>query len=451
MMKLRTLLLVSLLGCAASGNAKSLLIVSIDGLHPDYVLAADRHRLQIPNLRKFVAEGAYARGVVGVTPTVTYPSHTTLMTGVSPAEHGIIANTPFDPAARNQDGWYWYAEDIRVPTLWNAATRSHLVTAAVNWPVTVGDSDIRYLLPEFWRAMTPEDQKLLRALSRPEGFQAQLEQRLGTFTDGGVDTLESDRIRTRFARDILASQRPGLMAVHLVALDGTEHSQGPFTPAAFTVLEAIDGMIGELGEAALAADPEAVIAIVSDHGFIATHTAVNLRVRFVEAGLIQLKGSRIESWDAQLWNGGAVAAVVLEDPGDPALRERVGKLLAGLQSDPKNGIARVLQKQEIQALGGFPGADLLVEFAPGFYLGSALTGELLVPAASKGTHGYLPDRSEMHATLLLRGVGIRSGLDLGVIDMRQIAPTLAKLLDLELPTAREAALPVTEPGQLRRR
>ncbi len=81
------------------------------------------HGLKVPNLRAFMADGAYAQGVRGVLPTLTYPSHTTLLTGASPAKHGIVDNTTFDPLLRNQRGWYWYAEDIKVPTLWDAAAR----------------------------------------------------------------------------------------------------------------------------------------------------------------------------------------------------------------------------------------------------------------------------------------------------------------------------------------
>ena len=77
-------------------------MISIDGLRPDYVTAADAHGAKIPNLRRFLKEGAFAQGVVGVIPTVTYPSHTTLITGVSPATHGIFANTTFDPLRENQ-------------------------------------------------------------------------------------------------------------------------------------------------------------------------------------------------------------------------------------------------------------------------------------------------------------------------------------------------------------
>ena len=83
------------------------LLISVDGLRPDYVTQADEHHLRIPNLRRILADGTYADGVTGVFPTVTYPSHTTLVTGVWPAEHGILNNTRFDPERNLFNAWYW--------------------------------------------------------------------------------------------------------------------------------------------------------------------------------------------------------------------------------------------------------------------------------------------------------------------------------------------------------
>src|SRR5438128_643317 len=122
---------------AQSRAAVPVVLISIDGMKPDYVLEADKHGLKIPNLRRLLAEGAHASGVTGVLPTVTYPSHTTMVTGVAPARHGVIANSPFDPFSKNLNGWYWYAEDITVPTLWDACAKARIVTGSVDWPVTV--------------------------------------------------------------------------------------------------------------------------------------------------------------------------------------------------------------------------------------------------------------------------------------------------------------------------
>ncbi|MBC8024799.1 MAG: alkaline phosphatase family protein [Steroidobacteraceae bacterium] len=253
-------------------------------------------------------------------------------------------------------------------------------------------------------------------------------------------------MRTRYALEILRNERPQFMAVHLVALDGTQHRDGPAVPSVFKVLEQIDSMVGELVVAVRSVDPTATVAVVSDHGFIGTHTAVNLRARFVEAGLITLSSltadgaPAISSWEAQVWPGGASAGIVLRDPGDSALRERVSALLQKIAADPANGIAKILNARELDRAGAFPNASFGVEFSPGFYFASGLRGPLLLPGSSKGTHGYLPERPEMHASFFIVGPGIEPGRDLGVIDMRRIAPTLAGILGVELPSATQPAL-----------
>ena len=449
MYRLLGLLFATLCSAACLAAAPPVLVISVDGLHPAYVTDADRHGLKVPALRRLMQQGAHARGVVGVVPTVTYPSHTTLMTGLTPREHGIISNTPFDPLNVNKEGWYWYAADIKAKTLWEVAANAGLRTASVNWPVTVGDRHISFLLPEYWRAGTGEDLKLMRQLDRPEDLMEQMEAKLGPFIDGLTGTVESDWTRTRFAIALLRERKPQFMAVHIIALDEIEHEHGPFGAPAFETLEQLDKMIGEMIDAAVALDPSAVVAVVSDHGFMATHTSVNLRTRLVDAGLIKLKQSPsgatvIDDWQAQLWNGAASAAVVLKDPANKAVKDQVAALLKSVAAEPRNGIARILDKAELQAAGGFPSADFLVEFAPGFYLGTDVRGELLRPGVSKGTHGYLPSRPEMHASFFIRGPNIDAGRDLGIIDMRQIAPTLAGILGLRLPHKTEPALQLSQ-------
>src|ERR1700733_15439141 len=131
--------------------AASVLMISVDGLKPEYVLEADAHGLKIPFLRGLLREGTYARGVTGVWPTVTYPSHTTLLTGLSPAEHGIYNNLEFDPKNTFANAWFWYAQQIRAPTLWQAAHEAGLSTASIGWPVSVGATAVDFLIPEYWR------------------------------------------------------------------------------------------------------------------------------------------------------------------------------------------------------------------------------------------------------------------------------------------------------------
>src|ERR1700733_12477197 len=219
--------------------APLLVVISVDGLRPDYVTQADAHGAKIPNLRKFLKQGTYADGVQGVVPTVTYPSHTTLMTGVWPAKHGIFANTTFDPLGRNQSGWDWYSEDIRAPPLWEAAAKAGYVVGSVSWPVTVGARGISWLIPEYWRASNDEDLKLMHALSTP-GLMKELEPQAGKYITDLDNAIPGDWARTHYAEAIIRRKHARFMTVHLAALDHMEHESGPFSPEAISGLEEID-------------------------------------------------------------------------------------------------------------------------------------------------------------------------------------------------------------------
>ena len=166
--------------------AEPVLLISIDGLRPGDVLEADKRGLALPNLRRFLTDGAHASGVTGVLPTLTYPSHTTLMTGVSPAKHGIVSNNSFDPMQINQGGWYWYAQDVKVPMLWDAAAKAGLSTGNIHWPVSVAAKGISWNLPQIWRTGHADDAQLLDALATP-GLKAELERAVGQPYAMGID------------------------------------------------------------------------------------------------------------------------------------------------------------------------------------------------------------------------------------------------------------------------
>lgn len=427
-------------GLPAEDHRDPVVLISIDGLKPEYVLEADAYGLKIPHLRRFLREGSYATGVQGVVPTVTYPSHTTLLTGVAPAVHGISANTTFDPLRKNHDGWYWYADDIKVPTLFSAATAAGLSTGNVHWPVTVS-APIRWNLPQYWRAGTPDDRKLLRVLATP-GLLDGLERDLGSYADGIDESITGDENRAKFAARLMEEKRPDFTTIYLTALDHEQHASGPFSAPSLATLERIDAALGRLlASADRAYGGRAVVCVVSDHGFVPIERAVNLGVAFRAAGLVELDAKeQVTSWKAAIWAAGGSAAVVLRDRGDAATRQKVVDLLGRLAADPANGIDRVVPGEELQARGGFPEALLLVAVKPGFVVGENLTGELVTVAGSKGMHGYWPDLPAMRSSFFILGPGIPRAHSLGSVDMRSIAPTLAHFLGVSLPGAEKPAL-----------
>jgi len=433
---------------ASIGWARTVILISIDGMRPDYVTRAEQHGLKLPNLEEFLAKGTYADGVIGAAPTVTYPNHTTLITGTWPTEHNILSNQTFDPMRRNQGGWYWYAQQIRVPTLWEAASKSGFKVASVGWPVSVDAKGVTYLIPEYWRARTEDDRFLIEALSRPAGWLEEKEKTLGAYDDVGDGALEGDVVRTKYALEILRTEKPGFMTIHLAALDHAEHETGPFSAHSNEILMALDKMVGEIENTAMQNDPETVIAIVSDHGFVRTDFRVNLTLPFIREGLIRVKMGKnepsISSWDATLWPAGGCVAVVLRDSSDQTTYAKVKALLESLKADPTYGIARVFEQPEIEKMGAFPAASFLIEMKADYQPGYALTGNAVEPIPSTGMHGYLPDNPELHASFFIAGKGITAGRDLGTIDMRQIAPTLANLMGFSFSSAKGEALHLTK-------
>lgn len=412
------------------------LMISLDGMRPEYVLQAERYGLTLPTLRRFLIDGTYADGVRGVAPTLTFPSHTTLMTGVPPAEHGIVSNTVFDPMLEHRGEWYWYFRLIKADTLYQVASRAGLTTAAIGWPVTVG-APIDYLLAEFGQA---KDVPLPATdTTRPADLRERLAVNLPAAADG-------DDRKSAWTTKIIETYNPNLVLVHLDDLDHEQHAHGPFSPEARRAIEKMDGQAGRMIDAELKKNPDATIVIVSDHGFARVDHRVALNSLFVREGLIRLTltpaGSKVavSGWDAQAWEAGGSAAIILRDPFDADLRLRVGTLLATAAADPAYGINGVLDHDALVAAGGVASASFLIDFKPGWSMGGGYRGPILTDAPSVGAHGYLPDHPDMRAALFMMGRSVARGQDLGLVDMRQIAPTVAQMLGLTLPAARLPAL-----------
>jgi predicted AlkP superfamily pyrophosphatase or phosphodiesterase len=278
----------------------------------------------------------------------------------------------------------------------------------------------------------------LRSLSTA-GLLSSLEQKLGPYADGQSESIESDENRALFALRLIQEKKPDLTLAYFTALDHTEHETGPFSPQSLAVLERLDAIVGKLMQAAQETfNGQAIVAVVSDHGFSETNHQLNLIGAFHDAGLIKLDGQnkdQVSSWDATVWSAGGSAAIVLRDPANSVLVGKVRALLKGLAADPANGIDQVLEQKEIHKLGGFSTASFVVSLRPGYKLGRGWSGPLVSSTPITGMHGYSPTQPDMRSVFFMAGPGVTSSKQLGEIDMRDIAPTIARLLGINLKTA----------------
>lgn len=395
----------------ASAGRHPVLMISIDGMGPDAVLQADKHGLKIPVLRSFLTEGSYAQDVMNVNPTVTNPNHATLVTGALPREHGIYNNRPFAPTAKLPRSYGSYSQ-IKAPTLWRAAKDAGLRTGSIFWPVTAQAKDIDFNLME---GSDEDDQKI------------------------GNDAIT-----------LIEQEGPDLLTIHFVSLDHRQHEFGPLSAEGNAALEGIDAVIGRIIAVQKKVHPDSVIAIVSDHGFFKVTHQVNLNTALTEAGFVTLGGDgsdkSVTSWKAFAWYVGGMAMIVLQDPADQRTRQRLQDYLQKLASDPENGIEGIYTQDEIADLGLAPEAEFVVAFKSGYRMGTSVTEPLRVSSAG-GAHGAFSTRTvrpDMRSSFFITGPGIAAGKNLGTVDMRQIAPTLAEELKVALPSAKKPPLSLRE-------
>lgn len=416
-------------------SGRHVVVISIDGLKPSTYTADGPSK--VPTLRRLAREGTFAEGVIGVTPTVTYPSHTTMISGVLPAVHGIYNNRILDPEAISNESWYWYARDIQVPTLYSAARARGLRTAAVSWPVTVG-ADIDYLMPEFGGVTRhPQWLDLIRAISSPrdllDGYERQVKPLAWPLTDDD---------RTGVAAWIVRNYRPQLLLLHIFGTDDAQHAYGPGSPEALAAIEVADAhvqqMIDAVNDAGLTDRTD--IVVLSDHGFLPLETVLNPNYVFKREGLIDVDAAgKIRRWEAYFYGAGGSGFVILKDRNDPRLRERVGRLLQGMAADPANGILTVWTEDDLQKFGAEPRASFGIDLKDGFYSGGGYEA-LLTKPGSKGGHGFAPTRPDLHASLIMRGPDIGRSGSLGIVRMTQIGPTIASWLQLTLSDKADAPL-----------
>ena len=408
------------------------ILISVDGMPPDYYTAPENLGLSVPTLTMMKQRGAYADGMEGVYPTVTYPQHTTMVTGLRPAAHGIVQNRIFEAPSEPQTRyWYWYAKALKAETLWTVAKKAGLTTAAVGWPVTVG-AEIDYNVPEIY---DPGENPATWNWTAKHSTPGLLEKALGP--DLKKDSSVDERL-TSVGEFIIKNHRPNLLLLHLIELDGAHHRNGPRTKPGIETAEREDGYIHRIVEATKQAGifEKTTFFIVSDHGFADIDKRFSPNVALAKEGLITLDGDgKATAWKAAAWPAGGSCAIVLKDANDKETEAKVNAIFSKWAKQERGPIKQIVTRAELRKLEAVPQATLMLEAAPGYSFDDTLTGAEVRDSEEtyKGTHGYLPTDPRMRASLIIYGPGVRSGAKLPLARMIDLAPSIAVLLNLKFP------------------
>lgn len=408
-------------------RAQHVVLFSIDGLRPEF---CQDERWPMPTLQQFASEGAYAEAVRSVFPALTYPAHTTIVTGALPGRHGIGHNRPFEP--HGQTGrWLWEASHIRVPTLWQAVRGAGGRTAAVSWPVTVG-ADIDWNVPDVWPVDGSDPMSVIRAATTPAGLFDELEREatgpLRAENFGIRRLTREDRVGA-IAAYLFERYRPMLLLAHCIGTDHLQHELGRDNPMIRRAVGAADRAVGQVLETVerLGLRERTAFVLTGDHGSAAVHTQLRPNCWLVQAGLMEDRPDRGD-WRATFFASGGSAFLVLRDPAD---REAAARALEAVNAQPKGvrSLFRVLPKSDLEALGADPAAPFALCAAPGVEIHEGSSPPPLAAQAG-AAHGYLPDEPTMNTGFVAAGAGIRPGAVAPQMRLEQIAPLVAALLGI---------------------
>jgi len=431
---------------AAKGQTlpkKRALIISLDGLDARYLHKADEYKLKIPTLRRLMASGITARGMYSVYPSITYPNHTSLVTGALPSKHGIYGNSVFEPPTQKQAGAsHWFARDIKTDALWDAAKRAGMTVGMVSFPVAGGAGD--WNVPEIWQpgGTMEESRRVIAENALPRGLVEEVEKQFPDLYKNSTED-EGDDARTLFAEYIIAEKKPDVMLVHLFDLDHFQHDYAPFTPEAFAILEKTDVYVARLLAAAERAGTlrEMTVFITSDHGFKPISKQIHPGVLLRRAGLVTVIDEQdergrtravVSDWQAAVYVTGAACAIYLREPGDKATLKKLREIFKPLEKQAGSGIFRVLEAKDLQKIGSNTRAAVMLEAADAFTFGSNYTGETITESRSRGMHGYLPTRPDYFASFIASGAGVERRGTIDYLNMTDAGVTIAAALNLSL-------------------
>lgn len=408
--------------------AKHLIVISYDAFSEDNWEMARR----LPNLSRLIEQGASTNQLKSVYPTLTYVVHSTTATGVYPDKHGIHHNNPFQPFVKEEEQhWFWFRDAIRVPTIYDAARKHSLSTAGILWPVS-GKASIKYNIPEI-RAIGKENQALKVLKSGSPLYCLEMELKYGRIRQG-IEQPYLDDFSTRCAVDTIKRKRPNLLMLHLIDLDDAKHAHGTDSEEVKQVILRMDHRIGQIMQAVEEAgiQQDTVIAVLGDHGQFNVRYKVHLNNLLHARGLI-FEQDGIMEWRAYFQCGGGSAYLHIR-PGDEEAKALALDAVRSAMGNPAYGIDGIYREEELTSLHASQTAFAMVEAKRNFAFDEALDRPTVVDLQQHGvkyaTHGYAPDKEGYRCNAVFSGERVRSGYNLGDIQMVDIAPTMARILGI---------------------
>lgn len=412
------------------------IVVSLDGMAAFLV---DDPKASLPTIRKMAREGAIADGGMKVSnPSVTWPNHTTMITGVRPEKHGVLANgvlvrggpgvaVRVDPKRDRQDL-------VRGVTVVDAAHAHGIKTGEINWPCTRASKAYDDSFPDVPESLSHTTPRLRSELVGLGLIEDETDKSFSQKSGPGRDWVWMEA-----ACHLIRKRTPNLLLVHLLNVDSTHHALGAQTPAGYTANAYADLCLERIVNATREAGilDRTTFVVVSDHGFITTPKAIKPHLLMRDKGWLKSADGKLSDARVSVYPEGGIGLLYCSNPGES--RELVPQLRELFMR--QEGVADVVLPDRYAELGlPLPreyeqAPDAVLVATEGYAVSASAEGTEFVVSntdakTSLGSHGFISSNPKMNGLCVLWGPLIRPGLKLKDVENIDIAPTIAELLKL---------------------
>ncbi|MGX9758471.1 alkaline phosphatase family protein [Clostridioides difficile] len=386
----------------------------------------------LPNFKSILENCSMVKNINCVYPTLTYPCHTSMVTGVCPKKHGIYHNEKFDPNKENKD-WYWYSKDIKAKTIIDVAKENNLTTSSILWPVMGANSNIDYNIAEIWAPNREDDPRETFEKSSSKVIMDSIYDRHCHYIDWKLEP-NMDLFGVNCAVDVIKEYNPDLMLIHLATLDHTRHNHGLFNEEVSKALKMNDKWLGDIIQATKDAGTyeDTNFIILGDHGHLRVDKVVNPNVLLKSHGFITVENGEVKNFDAYVNSSGISAQIIVNNSN------RLEELITLLEEFKEElFIENIFTREEASNLGLEGDFELVIEGIEGISFGNDLEGNIIKDSDIKdykfavATHGHLPTKGN-RPPFIAFGPKIKTGVVEEEGDLRAHAATILKLFNLKL-------------------
>ena len=368
--------------------------------------------LKLPAFKYFSERGCFTDNVETVYPTITYPIHSSAITGKYPAHHNIAHNQPWQPDVNDKmRKWYWDINDIGTRTLWHAAAEKKMSVAALLWPVSGKASGvIRWDFPEV--LPLPGEIPVVKMMQYASKLWLAKTEMLYSRQRAGMKRCDMDDYMALLCEKLICGRNyPDLLTVHFADTDDTRHNEGVGTEADKAAILRMDKRVQRLIDAVKkrGIEERTVFIVMSDHG-----------QQNVTNGYIPLDSALCDAGLGRAQSVGLGAYIYAEDEQKAVafLEEKKAEL----------HIKYILKNEDLKKINAPAGICLAVQAEPGYGY-----SDRNCDCDHLGDHGFGLEAPEARTLLWLSGGPFKAGMRFDGAKIVDIAPTIADILGLSMP------------------